>query len=213
MLRERASRSLFAALVAALALGAVLVSSSSAQRTHRGLVAPRPWSVEKRALLQELAILRRPQKPSDLDATVLNGPIVRSVKYDRALVRRARTVSGEPVFLIPVEREAQTPRSPGLFISGIGGAGCCATAAAIREQGSWLTSGPPNRMLIVVPDGVAKVSVTLRAGPDRHHPPTVTGKVRDNVIMLEIPFAAETLSGDSVTWYGRTGHVVKRFTD
>jgi hypothetical protein len=74
-----------------------------------------------------------------------------------------------------------------------------------------MTSGPPNRVLFVVPDGVAKLSLTLRTGPDGKNPPTVSGKVRDNVIVLRTPFAAETLSGDPITWYGHTGHVIKHF--
>jgi hypothetical protein len=37
--------------------------------------------------------------------------------------------------------------------------------------------------------------------------------VRDNAIVLAIPFAAETLSGDPVTWYGPTGRVLKQFVE
>ncbi len=98
-------------------------------------------------------------------------------------------------------------------MAGIGGAACCASAAEIRAQGTWTTSGPPNRVLMVVPDGVARIRLTLRTGPDPHHPPAVAGKVHDNVIVMRLPFAAETLSGDPVTWYGPTGRVVKRFLD
>jgi len=41
----------------------------------------------------------------------------------------------------------------------------------------------------------------------------VPEKVRDNVVVLEVPFAVETLSGDAVTWYGPTGQVVKHFDE
>jgi hypothetical protein len=116
------------------------------------------------------------------------------------------------VFLIPVTHSrAAGSGSPGLLVAGGGGAGCCATAAVIREQGTWMTSGPPNRLLMIVPDGVARVTVTLRTGPDPSHPPTVSGRVADNAVSLGLPFAAETLSGDPITWFGPTGHVVKRF--
>jgi hypothetical protein len=60
---------------------------------------------------------------------------------------------------------------------------------------------------------VVRLRVTLRTGTDPRNPPTVSGKVQDNVIVLRTPFAVETLSGDSITWYGATGHVVKRFRE
>jgi hypothetical protein len=99
----------------------------------------------------------------------------------------------------------------GLMVFGIGGGGCCATAANIRDRGTWSSSGPPNQLLFVVPDGVSRVSVELRTGPDPRNPPTVDGKVQDNVIVLRTPFAVETLSGDAITWYGATGRIVKHF--
>ena len=72
-----------------------------------------------------------------------------------------------------------------------------------------MTSGLPDRVLLVVPDGVIRVSLTLRTGPDPGHPPRIAGKVHDNVIVLRVPFAAETLSGDPITWYGPTGRVTR----
>jgi hypothetical protein len=101
----------------------------------------------------------------------------------------------------------------GLMVFGIGGGGCCATAANIRERGTWSSSGSPNQLLFVVPDGVSRLRVTLRTGPNPRNPPTVDGKMQDNVIVLRTPFVVETLSGDSTTWYGATGRIVKRFRE
>ena len=87
------------------------------------------------------------------------------------------------------------------------------TAALIHQKGTWMTGGPPSRVLFLVPDGVARLSLTLRTGPDSKNPPTVSGEVRDNVIVLRTPFAADTISGDRITWYGHTGRVIKQFVE
>lgn len=187
--------------------------TGSADSAHARPLA-QTWPVEKRALMNELAILRRPQRKSDLDRAVLNNGLMGRVMVDKALIRRATTWSGQHVFLIPVERRTtvMTSRSPGLMIFGIGGGGCCSTAAAIRDTGTWMTFGPsPSELLFEVPDGVARLSVTLRTGPDHQTQPAVSGKVRDNVIALRLPFLAETVSGDPITWYGAGGQVIKHF--
>jgi hypothetical protein len=125
-------------------------------------------------------------------------------------MRRATSASGQHVFLVPVRHRGPTGRGDsGLLAAGIGGTACCTTASDIRKGGGWSSSGPPNQVLLVVPDGVTRVSLTLRTGPAPHHPPKVGGKVRDNVIVLRVPFAVETLSGDPITWYGPTGRVTK----
>jgi hypothetical protein len=186
---------------------------TASQSRHR----TQPWPIEKRALLSELAILRRPQRKSDLNSVTLKRalrPFGTGDKLDMALIRRATTGSGQHVFLIPVEHSPNAgPGSPGLLILGIGGDGCCASAATIRDGQVWSTSGPPNQVLLIVPDGVARLRLTLRTGPERSHPPGVSGRVRDNATVLPIPFAAETLSGDPVTWYGPTGRVLKHFVE
>jgi hypothetical protein len=206
-------------MVAVVLVGVlVMVATSAGHSTvSRSRHLTRPWRIEKRALLGELAILRRPQRSSDLDSTVLKHalrPFGYGKTLDRALIRRATTASGQHVFLIPVEHSSNVgPGSPGLLIVGAGGAGCCASAGRIAAGQAWTTSGPPNRLLLIVPDGVARLRVTLRTGPERSHPPAVSGRVRDNAIVLAIPFAAETLSGDPVTWYGPTGRVLKQFVE
>jgi hypothetical protein len=195
------------ALVGSLLVVAVSTGTRAATHGRRQV----SWPVEKRALLGELAILRRPQRKGDVTPTLVNG-LLRTFgardTFDRALIRRATAASGAQVFLVPVKRAAAG--GSGLLVAGAGGGGCCASATTIRHGKAWMTSGPPNRVLLIVPDGVARVRLTLRTGPDRTHPPTVSGPVHDNVIVLEIPFAAETLSDDPMTWYGPDGRVVKR---
>src|SRR6185437_4620777 len=61
-----------------------------------------------------------------------------------------------------------------------------ATSGAFRWPPTGRFSWPPspNRLLLIVPDGVARLRVTLRTGPERSHPPGVSGRVRDNAIVL-----------------------------
>jgi hypothetical protein len=188
----------------------VLVARSTAtpSTTDHSPRAP-SWTDEKRALIRELAILRRPQRKSDLDLALLNRPALGTIPADTSLMRRATSASGQHVFLVPVRHRGAGGRGgSGLMVFGIGGGGCCVTASEIRSGGAWSTSGPPNRVLLVLPDGVARVTLTLRTGPDPHHPPKVAGKVRDNIIVLRVPFAVETLSGDPIRWYGPTGRAI-----
>ncbi|MGH2894921.1 MAG: hypothetical protein ACRDPM_16885, partial [Solirubrobacteraceae bacterium] len=106
-------------------------------------------------MLGELAILRRPQRSSDLDSTVLKHalrPFGNGDSLDRALIRRATTASGQHVFLIPVEHSSSAgPGSPGLLIVGAGGAGAVPARQALPAGQVWSTSGPPNRLLLIVP--------------------------------------------------------------
>jgi hypothetical protein len=218
MPRPRTAR--WGAATAAIALvGVLVVVAASAGEPGASRSRPRtqPWPIERRALLGELAVLRRPQRKSDLDPRFLTGPLRTfgtTNKFARTLIRRATTASGQHVFLIPVEHShVAGPGSPGLLIIGGGGGGCCSSAATVRDGQAWLTSGPPDQVLFIVPDGVARLSLTLRTGPDRSHPPSVSGRARDNAIVLRVPFAAETLSGDPVTWYGTNGRVISHFVE
>jgi hypothetical protein len=128
----------------ALLVALVVVTASSARRGHhRTGASSLPWTAEKRALLGELAILRRPQRSSDLNPEVLRSVILRSLHYDRRLVRRATAATGQHVFLIPIERNRQRSGSAGLVIYGVGGAGCCVTAARSRRRAPGRLVGLP----------------------------------------------------------------------
>ena len=154
----------------------------------------------------------------------------------RSLVRRATTPWGAQVYLIPMrrptaqmiarwaaqvqpksarekilrEREAAFARRPpfeGLALFGAGG-GCCASAAEIEAGKDWQTSGPnPNVLVMVVPDGVAKVRFLSPIGATRAGSGPVTVAVHDNVAALRSQTALE--GPGRFTWYGPSGNVIK----
>lgn len=205
----KARRAVFLAAVVALTLIGTSMAQASVSARHARRPTP-AWSASTRALVGELAILRRPQRASDLDSALLHGPLLLRADPVTSLMRRATSASGQHVYLVPVQPAGSGSRNAGLAVFGIGGGSCCGTAASIQSGGAFSSSGPPNRVLLVVPDGVARVKVTLRTGPDQRKPPRVSAKVRDNVVVFRAPFAVETLSGDPMSWYGPTGHLIKQ---
>ena len=97
----------------------------------------------------------------------------------------------------------------GLFDSG--GGGCCSRAAGIKAGGDWTSSGPsPHTLILVVPDGVAKVTVLLSPGPASKPSHAVTANVHGNVAAFLSPYAVENLGVDKMIWRAADGHVIKR---
>jgi hypothetical protein len=130
-----------------------------------------------------------------------------------SLVRVAAvTRDGQKIVLVPMRPRNGTwpprPRGPrsGLRLALFaGGGGCCITVAAIEAGQDWSSYGGSSRnyVVIVVPDGVARVRVALS------HP--VTAPVHNNVAVLTVAQAVENLGIYKMTWYGPSGTVVKRF--
>jgi hypothetical protein len=98
-----------------------------------------------------------------------------------------------------------------------GGGGCCATAADIQSfgDGSWggESGSPATHAVLVVPDGVSKVSLLF----PRHAPGgrtyktslVVTAPVHNNVLAIAINRGVDD-PFQSMIWYGPTGQVIKR---
>jgi hypothetical protein len=198
------------AAVAVLMLAGTAMAHALASRGY-ALRPETSWSASTRALVRELAILRRPQRKSDRNRALLSGPSLSNANPVMSLMRRATSASGQHVYLVPVQlTHGHLVGHAGLAVFGIGGGGCCITAPEIESGKTFSSSGPPNRVLFVVPDGVAQVKLTLKTGPDPQNPPRVSAKVHDNVVVFNTPFAVETVSGDPMSWYGSTGHLIKR---
>ena len=90
----------------------------------------------------------------------------------------------------------------GIVVLGKGGS-CCESVASIEAGAAALQSGPsPNTVVLLVPDGVAKVTLQLN--------PPVTATVRDNVAAFVVRQHVENLSLGKMIWYGPTGVIVKR---
>ena len=118
------------------------------------------------------------------------------------------------------QQQARDGRSDrlGVFTVGNGGGGtCCADAHAIQQAGAAMWGGKSliTWLVLVVPDGVAKVTVLL---PARKVPVPASSSAR----CLSPPGCTTTSSQSRSTasmddplhymiWYGQTGNFVKKF--
>lgn len=169
---------------------------------------------------------------------------------DRALIRRATTTPwGSPVFLVPTAPGSvarlravfgrrhlpaalvRTVNGPGERLTELdsSGSGGGSTAAAI-EAGtaiSWAGAGRSfaggsrqTRIILIVPDGVAKVAFVLPRQADRNDPGapiyrrslTVTATVHNNVAAVQTD--RECCGGlTPMIWYASDGQIIKRIGD
>ncbi|HEY5427849.1 MAG TPA: hypothetical protein VIK04_01925 [Solirubrobacteraceae bacterium] len=169
---------------------------------------------------------------------------------DTSLIRRAAVTPAGAVYLVPMlppspaSVAAARRRFPklyrrlpsrvlrnsiefrsGLATIGIGGAGCCARAAAIVDGRALSSSGEStstgsgfaSQLLVIVPDGVARVEFMIgasqsydRAGDVVRHPGVdAFATVHGNVAVAELHRAV----GDGavpMVWFGATDAVIKR---
>jgi len=169
-----------------------------------------------RGVVGILGVLRRPQTQADRDL----GPVLtRVMRQSRvgipvmSLIRVAGIApDGQKVVLVPMRpRNGAWPPGAGGPASGLrlglfaGGGGCCSSPAAIEAGQGWSSagSGSGNYVVLVVPDGVVRVTVAFS------HP--ITAPVRNNIAVFAVPQAVENLSIYPMTWFGASGQVVKRF--
>jgi hypothetical protein len=179
-------------------------------------------------LVDLLGVLRRPQTQADRTPRFFdqfeNGAPALGGTPILPLVRLATTTSwGDKVFLVPfgpltpksiaklpphlrkraLSRLAHEQRIVRLGIVDDGGGGCCDSVASIEAGRAVLSSGPsPNSVLLVVPDGVAKVTLLL--------PQAATAVVHGNVAAFVVHQPVENLNINKMIWYGSSGNVVKR---
>lgn len=227
-----------AALVAVV-LAIVLSPAGAVTRPHRiawdrSVRGVRVSSAS--ALLDILHALRRPQTKGDRDPALLrelarpSGALTGTPVL--SLVRLAAiTPWGDRVFLVPFRpltaaairslpprlrsrarqwraREGTSDRL-GLFDSS--GGGCCSPPAAITAGLAWSSSGPdPNTALLVVPDGVATVTVRFSPSAASPHSVTQTVVVHHNIAAFLPPYAVENLSIYKMLWRNATGRPIKR---
>jgi hypothetical protein len=162
---------------------------------------------------------------------------------ERGLIRRAMIAPwGSPIYVVPETPTGWTAYAPapssststsvftlkreGVDVEDAAGGGCCATASAITQYGDLSTEGAgrsfaggsaQTRLVLLVPDGVAKVAFVLPRQVDRTDPTapvyrralTVTAAVRDNIVAVQVPH--EIAGGrPAMIWYAPDGHVLKR---
>jgi hypothetical protein len=185
------------------------------------------------SLLSILGVLRRSQTATDIGSGITGGGVIRDVLVD--YIRRTRIVSGSSYYLYPAilggcgtgERPYQgimnhtshVNLGAGI-IGGVGGGGY--TAAEI-EHGLAVETGPPSSatsetVTLIVPDGVAKVTLRYPAGPASGYSRTispafsVSGSVIGNEVIVTVPRSSgPEASGVRMIWWGSGGRVLKRF--
>ena len=213
-----ASRVLVAGLVLvalAIGLGAVLVLHSNRPAVVPAVPVQKALPSPSRGLVGILGVLRRSQTAADRDLPPASANVLHTFAGNpvMSLVRVAAVApDGEKVVLVPMRpRHRVWPRRFGGPRTGLrlalvaGGAGCCLTPKAIEagEASSSVGASTGNYVVIVVPDGVARVRVAFA------HP--ITAPVHQNVAVFSVSQAVETLSIYRMTWFGRSGQVLKQF--
>ena len=191
------------------------------------------------SLLAILGVLRRPATGADtLPAQVgynLDQGIFGLDIYTH-YIRRARVVGGISYYVLPVRVSScsgqaahdgiwglatHVPVGHGLYGSVGGGGGTATTIAEGRDLGG----GPPgsstsSTIEMVIPDGVATVTLHFVAGPaNGFHkrvispPYTITTRVVSNLIVVRVPRSSGTATakGDTMTWHAANGDIIKTF--
>lgn len=161
-------------------------------------------------LLSILEVLRRPQTATDRVSQARRLAMqIRTGTPVISLMRLATIAPwGTKVFVVPVRYPGQ-PAQTGLALLA-GRAGCCSTAAQIQAGDDWSNSGPSRSLVIVVPDGVARVEIRLTRSPASHQSKTIAATVHNNIAALLTPSPIENLGIDQMTWYGPSGKVITR---
>lgn len=202
-MRRRSLRLLVVVLAVAV-VAAVAVVSASGGTNRKGT-----------SLIAIIGVLRRPQTQADLSIGPFQHYAVLSFPGNpytpvKSLIRLAASPSGaSKVFLVPMRRlgnDGNANLRLGLIAAG---GTCCGSAAAILAHGEWISGSGPESLVVVVPDGVAKVTALISRPPTFKHSYAISATVHNNVaVFMRAPTAIE--SPTALVWYGPTGNIIKR---
>jgi hypothetical protein len=185
-----------------------------------------------KSLLSILGVLRRPATPADAGSGIAAHGFISGVFVH--YIRRARVVDGSPYYLYPaIVGGCGTGEKPHQGIMELGkdldlgdgtiggGGGGGATAAGIERGEGGGGSGAPGSstsatLTIVVPDGVATVTLHYPAGrasgysPRISPPATITTTPVGNLVVVTVP-RSNPLQQGTMIWRAADGHVIGRF--
>jgi|ERR1039458_5575671 hypothetical protein len=204
-------------------------SSTSCLSSGRTLQGP-----PSKSLLSILGVLRRPATVADAIPQQLAG---RGLTRDVFVhyIRRTRVIDGSPYYIYPAivggcgvekEREGIMELATHIDLGGgtIGGTGGGGGNAADIEQARSVGSGPPGSatsttITMIVPDGVANVTLHFPAGrasgysPKISPPFTISSKPVGNELVVRIPRSniPESDPGLRMIWRAGNGHIIKTF--
>ncbi len=186
-----------------------------------------------KSLLSILGVLRRPPTQTDALPPRLKRLGAGSGAFDH-YIRRARVVEGSSYYIYPVilrgcgDQARQAVENPGTNIDLGGGfigstAGSIATVADIEHDRAVTTdppgSGTSSTLEMIVPDGVAKVTlhypVSRASGYSSKisRSVTVTAFAFNNEVIATVPrrAAGSTIQRVTVIWQAANGHIIKTF--
>jgi hypothetical protein len=168
-------------------------------------------------LVEAIGVLRRPQTAGDRKAELDNAGFFKhgrlGARTMTPITSRARVAArlpgGQPLVLMPVK--IRSPRSSGqgpfvgLALLNGGGGSCCSSVAEIEAGDAFTSSGGAggDQLVVVVPDGVARVRVQL--------PHPISVDVHNNVAVMQPQTGVENIQQYAMTWYARNGTVIKQF--
>jgi len=187
-----------------------------------------------RSLLSILGVLRRPATAADaLPPSYVARGLTRGVFVH--YVRRTRVINGSSYYIYPaivggcgvekarqgiVHLETHIDLGSGI-IGGTGGGGA---SASDIEQGTSADTGPPGSatsatIAMIVPDGVASVTLHYPAGRASGYSPvisppfTITAAPVNNELVVRVPRSAGggPIHHPTMTWRAADGHIIKQF--
>jgi hypothetical protein len=216
------------ALLPAGRLPSKSAQSSSAACGQRGALEGAP----SRSLLSILGVLRRPATAADAGSGIAAQGFISGVFVH--YIRLARVVDGSPYYVYPgivggcgtgetphqgiMELARNVDLGHGL-IGATGGGG--ATTAAIEEGKDASSSGLPgsstsSTVTLVVPDGVARVTLRYPAGRASGYSAkispafTVTTAPVENLVVVTLP-RSDPLQQGTMIWRSTDGRVIRTF--
>lgn len=205
-------------------------AASCGSATHRAL-----QGAPSKSLLSILAVLRRPATPADAIPPALAAQGAGSNAFVH-YVRRTRVLGKSAYYIYPAilegcgstARQGIAHLDAGIDLGGgaIGATGGGGASAHRIAQGLAIGAGPPGSstsatVTIVVPDGVATVTLRFPAGrasgySPRIYPPfTVMTTPVNNEVVITVPRSAggSAIHHGEMTWRGADGHVIKTIHD
>jgi hypothetical protein len=187
-----------------------------------------------KSLLSILGVLRRPATAADAGSGITAQGFTSGVfvRY----IRRARVLDGGSYYIYPAilggcgtgekaqEGIMELAKNVELGHGMVGGTGGGGAGAARIEQGRAVGTGPPGSstsetITMVVPDGVAEVTLEYPAGRASGYSPkispsfTITSAPVDNLLVVLVPRTGgpEGVRGITMIWRATNGHIIKTF--
>ena len=186
----------------------------------------------RKSLLSILGVLRRRATAADAGSGITAQGFTSGVFVH--YIRRARFVAGSPYYVYAAvvggcgtgekahEGIMELARNVDLGGGAIGGTGGGGATAAAIESGQTAGSGPPGSstsatITMIVPDGVAKVTLRFPAGrasgysPKISPPFSVTTTPVNNLVVVTVP-RSNPLQRGTMIWRLADGHILKTFS-